>query len=146
MGCLQLNKYEFNKYGSGEITNPRDNAVAAAYKFVTEATLFEWETHKKPTFSDLYLIHQQGRQGAAEHVAEPDRMAWKSMCATDEGREKGERWCKRAIWGEYASSPSRRSGSRLRNCPPASSWSMWRQRVDHFYTRYSEAKAADTKQ
>ena len=21
------------------------------------------------------------------------------MCATDEGRQKGERWCKRAIWG-----------------------------------------------
>ncbi len=21
------------------------------------------------------------------------------MCATDEGREKGEEWCKRAIWG-----------------------------------------------
>ena len=25
------------------------------------------------------------------------------MCATDEGRQKGERWCKRAILGEHAS-------------------------------------------
>jgi hypothetical protein len=25
-------------------------------------------------------------------------IAWKSMCATNEGRQKGEKWCKRAIW------------------------------------------------
>ena len=37
-------------------------------------------------------------QGAEEHVGHPERTAWKSMCATDEGREKGEKWCKRAIW------------------------------------------------
>ena len=145
IGLFQLNKYEFNKYGSGEITNPRDNAVAAAYKFVTEATLFEWETHKKPTFSDLYLIHQQGWQGAAEHVAEPDRMAWKSMCATDEGREKGERWCKRAIWGNTLPA-IKKVWKSVEKLPSGEFVSMWRQRVDHFYTRYSEAKAADTKQ
>ena len=145
IGLFQLNKYEFNKYGSGEITNPRDNAVAAAYKFVTEATLFEWETHKKPTFSDLYLIHQQGWQGAAEHVAEPDRIAWKSMCATDEGREKGERWCKRAIWGNTLPAVKKIWKS-VEKLPSGEFVSMWRQRIDHFYTRYSEAKAADTKQ
>ena len=48
---------------------------------------------------DLYLIHQQGWEGAAEHISQPDRIAWKSMCATSEGREKGQKWCKRAIWG-----------------------------------------------
>ena len=97
IGLFQLNRHEFAKYGSGEITSPRDNAIAAAYKFVTEATLFELDTHKKPTFSDLYLIHQQGWRGAAEHVSQPDRIAWRSMCATDEGRQKGEKWCKREI-------------------------------------------------
>ena len=99
IGLFQLNHYEFNKYGSGDILDARDNAIAAAYKFLTEADLFEWDTHAKPTFSDLYLIHQQGWQGAAEHVAHPERIAWKSMCATDEGKEKGEKWCKRAMWG-----------------------------------------------
>ena len=99
IGLFQLSKYEFKQYGSGDITNPRDNAIAAAYKFATEALLFNSQTSKNPTFSDLYLIHQQGWQGAAEHVRQPKRVAWKSMCATDEGREKGERWCKRAIWG-----------------------------------------------
>ena len=78
--------------------NPRDNAIAAAYKIIVEAELFELRTHKKPTLSDLYLIHQQGIQGAEEHVSHPDRIAWQSMCATEEGQQKGEKWCKRAIW------------------------------------------------
>ena len=69
IGLFQLSKYEFAKYGSGEITSPRDNAIAAAYKFVTEATLFELDTHKEPTFSYRYLIHQQGWQGAANTLA-----------------------------------------------------------------------------
>ena len=99
IGLFQLSKYEFSKFGSGDILNPRDNAVAAAYKVITEGILFEWVTHRKPTLSDLYLIHQQGWEGAAEHISQPDRIAWKSMCATSEGREKGEKWCKRAIWG-----------------------------------------------
>ena len=98
IGLFQLSRYEFAKYGSGDILNPRDNAIAAAYKFINEGTQFEWDTHKNPTYSDLYLIHQQGWQGAAEHVSHPEWIAWKSMCATDEGKEKGEKWCKRAIW------------------------------------------------
>ena len=93
IGLYQLSNYEFDKYGSGSITDARDNAVAAAYKFATEAILFELDTHKKPTLYDRYLIHQQGTQGAAEHVSQPERIAWRSMCATDEGREKGEKWC-----------------------------------------------------
>jgi hypothetical protein len=99
IGLFQLSKHEFRKYGSGNITDPRDNTVAAAYKLLVEAKLFELDTHKKATLSDIYLVHQQGVQGAAEHVNNPERVAWESMCATDEGREKGEKWCKRAIWG-----------------------------------------------
>jgi soluble lytic murein transglycosylase-like protein len=135
IGLFQLSKYEFGKYGSGDILNPRDNAMGAAYKFLSEAALFEILTQKKPTLSDLYLIHQQGWQGAAEHISHPQRMAWKSMCATQEGTEKGERWCKRAIWGntlpavkrEWKSVDSLTSGAFV---------AMWRDRVDTFYARY----------
>jgi hypothetical protein len=38
IGLFQLSRSEFTKYGSGDITSPRDNAVAAAYKLVTEAS------------------------------------------------------------------------------------------------------------
>ena len=138
IGLFQLSKYEFAKYGSGEITSPRDNAIAAAYKFVTEATLFELDTHKEPTFSYRYLIHQQGWQGAAEHVSQPDRIAWKSMCATDEGREKGEKWCKRAIW-QNTLPTIKHLWKSVDKLTSGAFVDMWRERVDRLYTRYSEA-------
>jgi hypothetical protein len=144
VGLFQLSKYEFNKYGSGDILDARDNAIAAAYKFVTAATQFEWETHKKPTFSDLYLIHQQGWQGAAEHVKSPERIAWKSMCATDEGKEKGEKWCKRAVWQNTLPAIKQVLKS-VDHLTSGAFVTMWRQRVDQFYSRYSEATAAEAK-
>jgi hypothetical protein len=138
IGLFQLSKYEFRSYGSGDILTARDNAITAAYKFLAEAALFEWHTRKKPTFIDLYMIHQQGWQGAAEHVAHPERIAWKSMCATDEGREKGEKWCKRAVWGNtlpdvkhvWKSVDKLTSGAFV---------TMWRQRIEQLYSRYSQA-------
>ena len=145
IGLFQLSKYEFNKFGSGQILDSRDNAIAAAYKVITEGILFEWVTHKKPTLSDLYLIHQQGWEGAAEHISQPDRIAWKSMCATGEGREKGEKWCKRAIWrntlpavkDEWKSVDKLTSGAFV---------GMWRDRIALFYSKYmatADAERAD---
>jgi hypothetical protein len=138
IGLFQLSEHEFEKYGSGNIADPRDNAVAAAYKFAVEAKLFELDTRKKATLSDIYLIHQQGLQGAAEHVSHPKRIAWESMCATDEGREKGEKWCKRAIWGNTLPTIKHiwKSVTKLTS---GAFVAMWQQRVDHFYARYSEA-------
>jgi hypothetical protein len=138
IGLFQLSNYEFDKYGSGSITDPRDNSIAAAYKFTTAAILFEIQTHHKPTLSDLYLIHQQGTQGAAEHVSHPDRIAWKSMCATDEGRQKGEKWCKRAIW-QNTLPDIKRIWKSVENLTSGAFVAMWEQRVAQFYTRYSTA-------
>jgi len=135
IGLFQLSKSEFSKYGSGDILNPRDNAMAAAYKFVSEAALFEVMTRKKPTFSDLYLIHQQGWEGAAEHVSHPQQIAWKSMCATREGLAKGERWCKRAIWGNTLPAVKREWKS-VDSLTSAAFVAMWRDRVDTLYARY----------
>ena len=136
IGLFQLSKSEFGKFGSGDILNARDNAMAAAYKFLTEAALFETVTRKKPTFSDLYLIHQQGWQGAAEHISHPQQIAWKSMCATQEGVEKGERWCKRAIWGNTLPAVKRewKSVDRLTS---GAFVAMWRERVETLYVRYT---------
>jgi hypothetical protein len=138
IGLFQLSNYEFKQYGSGNITDPRDNAIAAAYKFAREALLFEFGTGRKPTFSDLYLIHQQGWQGAAEHVSHPKRIAWRSMCATDEGKEKGERWCKRAIWGNTLPAIKQiwKSVDKLTS---GAFVGMWQQRVADLYSHYSVA-------
>jgi hypothetical protein len=137
IGLFQLSHYEFGKYGSGDITSPRDNAIAAAYKFVTAAILFELNTHKKPTLSDLYLIHQQGTQGAEEHVSHPERIAWKSMCATDEGREKGEKWCKRAVW-QNTLPAIKQIWKSVENLTSGAFVTMWQERFALFYSRYSE--------
>ncbi len=140
IGLFQLSHYEFAKYGSGDITNPRDNAIAAAYKFATEGILFELDTHKKPTRYDRYLIHQQGTQGAAEQVAHPERVAWKSMCATDEGKEKGESWCKRAIWKNTLPTVKQIWKS-VEKLTSAGFVDMWQQRLDQLYASYSLASA-----
>jgi hypothetical protein len=138
IGLFQLSKDEFAQYGSGDILDARDNAIAAAYKFATAALLFELSTHKKATFSDLYLIHQQGTRGAEEHVNHPDRIAWKSMCATDEGKEKGEKWCKRAIW-ENTLPEVKHVWKSVDNLTSGVFVQMWQDQVKRFYTRYSEA-------
>jgi hypothetical protein len=140
IGLFQLSNYEFNKFGSGDITDSRDNAVAATYKFITAAILFELNTHKKPTLSDLYLIHQQGTQGAEEHVGHPDRIAWRSMCATDEGRVKGEKWCKRAVW-QNTLPAIKQVWKSVDNLTSGAFVAMWQERVALFYSRYSEAIA-----
>jgi hypothetical protein len=140
VGLFQLSKDEFAKYGSGHILDARDNAVAAAHKFATAAMLFELNTHKKATFSDLYLIHQQGTQGAEEHVNHPDRLAWQSMCATDEGKEKGEKWCKRAIW-QNTLPEIKHVWKSVDNLTSSVFVKMWQDQVDRFYIRYSEATA-----
>lgn len=141
IGLFQLSRYEFARFGSGDITDPRDNAIAAAYKFATAAILFKIDTHIEPTLFDLYLIHQQGWQGAAEHLSHPERVAWQSMCATDEGHDKGEKWCKRAIWENTLPSIKRIYKS-VDNLTSGAFADMWRQRLAMFYSRYSETVSA----
>ena len=141
IGLFQLSNDEFNKFGSGQIRSPRDNAVAAAYKIITEGILFEWVTHKKPTLSDLYLIHQQGWEGAAEHISQPDRIAWKSMCATSEGMEKGEKWCKRAIWRNTLPA-IKHAWKSVDKLTSGAFVGMWRKRVAYYYSKYMATATA----
>jgi hypothetical protein len=140
IGLFQLSNHEFELYGSGDIRDPRDNTVAAALKIMTEAILFETYTHKKPTLNDLYLIHQQGVDGAAEHFSHPGRLAWQSMCATSEGQEKGEKWCKRAIWGNTLPA-IKKVWKNVDNVTSGAFIAMWQQRVSEFYARYSVSAA-----
>jgi Transglycosylase SLT domain len=142
IGLFQLSKEEFSKFGSGQIRDPRDNAVVAAYKLITEGILFEWVTHRKPTLSDLYLVHQQGWEGAAQHISQPDRLAWKSMCATNEGAEKGENWCKLAIWGNTLPNV-KRDWKSVDKLTSGAFVEMWRQRLAEFYSEFTRAATTE---
>jgi Transglycosylase SLT domain len=62
IGLFQLSRSEFRKYGSGDITSPRDNAVAAACKLVTEATLFELHTQRELDSSTRMARRSRARQ------------------------------------------------------------------------------------
>ena len=143
IGLFQLSQAEFDKYGSGDIRDARDNAIAGALKMMTEGILFETFTHRKPTLHDLYLIHQQGVDGATEHINHPNRLAWRSMCETDEGKEKGEKWCKRAIWGNTLPA-IKKAWKNVNNVTSAAFVDMWQQRVSQFYARYSAAAANES--
>ena len=59
---------------------------------------FRWALGHYPDYAERYMVHQQGIQGAIEHYTHPERVAWQSMCATDEGVLKGEPWCRKCIW------------------------------------------------
>jgi hypothetical protein len=99
-------------------------------------------THRKPTLSDLYLIHQQCWEGAAEHISRPDRIAWKSMCATSEGREKGEKWCRRAIWGNTLP-VVKQTWKSVDKLTSGAFVGMWQTRVAEFYSKYMATAAAE---
>ena len=62
------------------------------------------------------------------------------MCATKEGREKGE---KRAIW--LNTLPTiKHIWKSVNNLTSGAFVTMWRERVDRLYTRYSEAVPKET--
>ena len=67
IGLFQLSRYEFNRYGrsGGDVYNKRDNAMAAAHKFIVEAIDFERAVGRYPTPFDRYCIHQQGSEAAS---------------------------------------------------------------------------------
>ena len=90
--------------------------------------------------SDRVECERRAR-GAAEHIGQPDRLAWKSMCATREGREKGEKWCRRAIWGNTLPAV-KRAWKSVDKLTSAAFVGMWRERVAHFESKYMAAAAA----
>lgn len=98
-GLFQLSNDIFDRFGSGDIFNPRDNAFAAAAHLRDNATRFERSFGRAATPSDLYMIHQQGFGGYSQHLRNPDAPAWQNMLATGEGRQKGPGWAQRAISG-----------------------------------------------
>jgi hypothetical protein len=60
------------------------------------------------------------------------------MCATDEGKEKGEKWCKRAIW-ENTLPEVKHAWKSVDNLTSAAFVKMWQDQVNRFYVHYSDA-------
>jgi hypothetical protein len=111
-GLFQLSDKEFKRHGgSGSIYDPEQNTMAAANKMAQDKVAFRAKYGRDPTLGQLYMVHQQGEGGAAAHAANPDAPAWKNMLSTAEGRQKGEAWAKRAIWGNIPDNLKGKFGS-----------------------------------
>ncbi len=137
-GLFQLSDYEFKRYGDGSIWDARDNARAAAHMFLVQAERFKWALGHYPNYAERYMVYQQGIQGAIEHYTHPERVAWQSMCATDEGVLKGELWCKKCIWGNLLPEWKRVFGS-VDNIQSGDFVSLWTGRIDHLANRFNVA-------
>jgi hypothetical protein len=137
-GLFQLSDYEFKKYGDGSIWDARDNARAAAHMFMVQAEKFRWALGHYPDYAERYMVHQQGIQGAIEHYTHPERVAWQSMCATDEGVLKGEQWCKRCIWGNLLPQWKDAFGN-VDKISSGEFVSVWTERINHLANKYSVA-------
>jgi hypothetical protein len=64
------------------------------------------------------------------------------MCATSEGVEKGEKWCKRAIWRNTLSTVKHEWKS-VDKLTSRAFVEMWRDRVAHFYSKYMATAVAE---
>jgi hypothetical protein len=138
-GLFQLSDYEFEKYGDGSIWDARDNARAAAHIFLVQGEKFKSALGHYPDFAERYMVHQQGIQGAIEHYTHPERVAWQSMCATDEGVLKGEQWCRKCIWQNLLPQWKRTFGS-VEKISSGDFVSLWTGRINLLVNRFSVAE------
>jgi hypothetical protein len=129
-GLFQLSDAEFRKHGGeGSIYDPVANANAAARKLKVEAETFEAAYGRAPSVLDLYMVHQQGEGGYAAHMANPERPAWENMASTGEGREKGDKWAKMAIWGNIPKDVRKRFPGGVESVTSADFVEMWGEKV-----------------
>jgi len=137
--CLfQLSNGEFAKYWKGDIYDIRDCSIAAARKFATEAAQFEKDMSRKATAAELYCVHQQGYEGCAFHYDAPQQLAWKNMYLTTEGQEKGERWARKAIWGNVPWDLKKTFQGGVETLTSGQFIALWTERVNRFIARKVE--------
>jgi soluble lytic murein transglycosylase-like protein len=141
-GLLQLSDKEFARHGGGDIFNIGDNINAGTVKLRAEMADFERRHGRKPSAADLYMVHQQGPAGYAAHMARPDAPAWQNMLSTGEGRAKGEKWAKLAIWGNVPERYKQQFGS-VDNLTSAQFTKMWADRVARGMGGGSQAPATE---
>lgn len=140
-GLMQLSDAEFAKYGpagvpdahgpSGNVFDPEANIIAGVNSLADKSAKFA-ASHggRAPTATELYMMHQQGEAGAANHFANPDRPAWQNMLNTAEGRQKGEGWAKAAIWGNIPSDMRRQFPGGVDSVTSRDFVNVWQQKVE----------------
>lgn len=109
-GLFSLTKVQFGMGGTGgDIKDPEANADAMG-RMLSQSIIPQLteKLGRDPTAADIFLAHNQGVGGYLAHLQNPDQPAWRTMLATREGQEKGERWAKDAIAGNVPGDVLRR--------------------------------------
>jgi hypothetical protein len=106
---------------------------------LVQAEKFRWALGHYPDYAERYMVHQQGIQGAIEHYTHPERVAWQSMCATDEGVLKGEQWCRKCIWRNLLP-PWKQTFGSVEKISSRDFVSLWTGRINHLANRFSVAE------
>jgi hypothetical protein len=127
-GLYQLSEPEFQRYGGKNIFDPEENTRVATMKIQAEANQLAKALGRPVTDADVYLAHQQGVGGATSHLSNPDQPAWQSMAQTAEGRQKGEEWAKRAIWGNIPDQQKAQFGD-VNNVTSGQFAGLWQARL-----------------
>lgn len=132
-GVYQLSHKEFRKYGGrGNIMNMAENTEAAARKLRAESDEFERKYDRPPTATELYMLHQQGVGGAAKHIANPDDVAWRNMHRTGEGKKRGARWARKAVWGNVPTDQRKLYPKGVEGMTSRQFMDMWERRLVRF--------------
>lgn len=129
-GMFQLSASEFKRGGGkGSIFNPVENTKAFANIWKDGAQQFQKRMGRAPSGWETYLVHQQGVAGGPAHLRNPDKPAWQNMAATSEGRKKGTRWSKKAIWGNIPAAQKKKFGS-VENVTSGQFAGLWKARYE----------------
>jgi Transglycosylase SLT domain len=132
-GVYQLSHSEFRKYGGrGNIFDVEENTDVAARKLRSESDAFARQYDREPTANELYMIHQQGVEGAARHMANPDAPAWRNMHQTGEGRQKGPAWARLAIWGNVPTDQRAQFRGGVNNITSRQFMELWERKMTRF--------------
>ncbi len=132
-GVYQLSHSEFRKYGGrGNIFDVEENTDVAARKLRSESDAFARQYGREPTANELYMIHQQGVEGAAKHMANPDAPAWRNMHQTGEGRQKGPAWARLAIWGNVPTDQRAQFRGGVNSITSRQFMELWERKMTRF--------------
>ncbi|MGB8444002.1 MAG: hypothetical protein WCE32_06345, partial [Pseudolabrys sp.] len=67
-----------------------------------------------------------------------EQLAWKNMYLTGEGQEKGEKWARKAIWGNVPSDIKGKIKGGLDALTSGQFVALWTERVNRFMARKVE--------
>jgi len=123
VGLLQMGPDEIKRYGGKDLQH-------GAQMYADRAKWFQQQFGRAPDPTELYLINQQGEGGITNHMANPGAPAWQNMANTAEGRQKGEAWAKKAIWGNVPDDIKKQFPGGVDKLTSQQFMDIWRHKVE----------------